>query len=285
VKKMNKVKIAGRKVFPIGVGTWNMGDKADKFEQEVEAIRVGLDYGVQVIDTAEMYGDGNAERLVAHAIKPYNREELFLISKVLPSNASKKQLPISLENSLKRLNTDYLDQYLLHWKGNIPIEETIEALEKGKSQGKIKSWGVSNLDVDDLEKIMKLPDGIKCATNQVRYNLGDRGIEFDLVPMMNKFEMPLIAYAPVARGDSFGTNLTKQKALKEIAEKHQSDTFQILLAWCIRNGQTIAIPQSSNTAHVIDNVKAAEIHLTQHDLEQVDSIYPKPSMKQPLALW
>jgi len=282
---MNKVKISGRNVFPIGLGTYNMGDKRNKFEQEVEAIRVGLEHGVQVIDTAEMYGDGNAEKLVAHAIKPYNREELFLISKVLPSNASKKQLPISLENSLKRLRTDYLDLYLLHWKGNIPIEETIEALENLKSQGKIKSWGVSNLDVNDLEKIMTLPDGIKCATNQVRYNLGDRGIEFDLVPMMNNLEMPLIAYAPVARGDSFGTNLTKQKVLKEIAAKHHSDSFQILLAWCIRNGQTIAIPQSSSSVHVIDNVKAAEIQLTQQDLEQIDAIYPKPSMKQPLALW
>ncbi|MBU7595192.1 aldo/keto reductase [Metabacillus halosaccharovorans] len=282
---MNKVKISGRKVFPIGLGTYNMGDKADTFEQEVEAIRVGLDYGVQVIDTAEMYGDGNAERLVAHAIKPYNREELFLISKVLPSNASKKQIPVSVENSLKRLNTDYVDQYLLHWKGPIPIEETIEALEKVKSQGKIKSWGVSNLDVDDLEKVMKLPDGIKCESNQVRYNLGDRGIEFDLVPMMNKLEMPLIAYAPVARGDRLGTNLTKQKVLKEIALKHHATIFQILLAWCIRNGKTIAIPQSSKTAHVIDNVKAAEIQLTQQDLRQIDSVYPKPSMKQPLALW
>ncbi|WP_226529871.1 aldo/keto reductase [Metabacillus niabensis] len=282
---MNKVKISGRKVFPIGIGTYNMGDKADTFEHEVEAIRAGLDHGVQVIDTAEMYGDGNAERLVAHAIKPYNREELFLISKVLPSNASKKQIPVSVENSLKRLNTDYVDQYLLHWKGPIPIEETIEALEKVKSQGKIKSWGVSNLDVDDLEKIMKLPDGIKCDSNQVRYNLGDRGIEFDLVPMMNKLEMPLIAYAPVARGDRLGTNLTKQKVLKEIAEKHHATIFQILLAWCIRNGQTIAIPQSSKTAHVIDNVKAAEIQLTQQDLKQIDSVYPKPSMKQPLALW
>jgi diketogulonate reductase-like aldo/keto reductase len=285
VKKLKKVKIAGREVFPIGLGTSNMGENADKFEQEVEAIRVGLDNGVQVIDTAEMYGDGNAERLVAHAVKPYNREDLFLISKVLPSNASEKRIPISLEQSLKRLNTDYLDLYLLHWKGNTPINETIEALEKARIQGKIRSWGVSNLDVDDLEKIMKLPDGIKCATNQVRYNLGDRGIEFDLVPMMNNREMPLIAYSPVARGDRFGANLTKQKVLKEIAEKHQSDIFQILLAWCIRNGQTIAIPQSSNTTHVIENVKAAEIQLTQQDLDQLDSIYPKPSMKQPLALW
>ncbi len=154
-----------------------------------------------------------------------------------------------------------------------------------KSQGKIKSWGVSNIDVDDLEKIIKLPDGIKCEANQVRYNLGDRGIEFDLVPAMNKLEMPLIAYSPIARGDSFGTNLTKQKVLMEIAEKHQTDIFQILLAWSIRNGQTIAIPQSSNTTHVIDNVRAVEIQLTRQDLEQIDSVYPEPSRKQPLALW
>lgn len=285
MKKLKKVNIAGREVFPIGLGTSNIGDNADKFEQEVEAIRAGLDNGVQVIDTAEMYSDGNAERLIAHAIKPFNRENLLLISKVLPSNASDKRLPISLEQSLKRLNTDYIDLYLLHWKGNIPINETIEALEKARIQGKIRSWGVSNLDVDDLEKIMNLPDGIKCATNQVRYNLGDRGIEFDLVPMMNKLEMPLIAYSPVARGDSFGANLTKQKVLKELAERHQSNIFQILLAWCIRNGQTIAIPQSGNTNHVIDNVKAAEIQLIQQDLQQLDSIYPKPIKKQPLVLW
>jgi diketogulonate reductase-like aldo/keto reductase len=158
-------------------------------------------------------------------------------------------------------------------------------LEKAKNQGKIRSWGVSNLDVDDLEKIMTLPDGIKCAANQVRYNLGDRGIEFDLIPMMNEHEIPLISYSPVARGDRFGTNLTKQKVLKEIAESHESDIFQILLAWCIRYGQTIAIPQSSNTTHVIDNVKAAEIQLTQQDLDQIDVIYPKPITKQPLALW
>jgi diketogulonate reductase-like aldo/keto reductase len=285
VKRLKNVKIAGREVFPIGLGTSTMGDHPDKFEQEAEAIRAGLDHGVQVIDTAEMYGDGNAERLVAHAIKPYNRENLFLISKVLPSNASVKRLPISLEQSLKRLNTDYLDLYLLHWKGNIPLNETIEALDKARIQGKIRSWGVSNIDVDDLEKIMNLPEGIKCAANQVRYNLGDRGIEFDLVPMMNNLEMPLIAYSPVVRGDRLGASLTKQRLLKEIAEKHQSDVFQILLAWCIRNGQTIAIPQSSNTTHVVKNVKAAEIQLTQQDLDQLDSINPKPSMKQPLALW
>ena len=142
---MKKVKIAGREVFPIGLGTLKMEDKVDTFDQEVEAIRAGLDHGAQLIDTAEMYGSGNSEQLVG-PIEPYERENLFLVSKVLPSNASKKQLPVSLDNSLKRLNTDYSDLYLLHWQGGIPIEETIEAMEKAKTQGKIKAWGVSNFD-------------------------------------------------------------------------------------------------------------------------------------------
>ncbi|MBY7142597.1 aldo/keto reductase [Virgibacillus sp. NKC19-3] len=284
---MKKVKIAGREVFPIGLGTLNMGDKSNECDQEIKAIQTGLDYGAQVIDTAEMYGSGNSERLVAQAIKPYlqNREDLFLISKVLPSNASQKQLPISLDASLKRLNVDYLDLYLLHWQVNIPLQETVEALEKAKNQGKIKAWGVSNLDTDDIEKIRTFPEGGNCAANQVRYNLADRGIEYDLVPLMNKQEMPVIAYAPVDRHNSSGTQLTEQNVLKEIAEKHQADIFQILLAWSIRNGKTIAIPQSSNPAHVLNNVKAAEIPLTQQDLEQIDNAFPKPTSKQPLALW
>ncbi|WP_040984211.1 aldo/keto reductase [Oceanobacillus jeddahense] len=284
---MKKVKIAGREVFPIGLGTLNMGDKSNKKDQEIKAIQTGLDNGVQVIDTAEMYGSGNSERLVAKAIKPYlyNREDLFLISKVLPSKASKKQLPISLDQSLKRLNVNYLDLYLLHWQVNIPLQETVEALEKAKNQGKIKAWGVSNLDTDDIEKIQTFPESGNCAANQVRYNLADRGIEYDLVPLMDKQEMPVIAYAPVDRHDSSGTRLTEQNVLKEIAEKHQADIFQILLAWSIRNGKTIAIPQSSNPAHVLNNVKAAEIQLTQQDLEQIDNTFPKPASKQPLALW
>ncbi len=284
---MKKVKIAGREVFPIGLGTWNMGDKAELWAQELEAIRTGLENGVQVIDTAEMYGNGNSEKLIAEAIDPYrsSREELLLISKVLPANASKKQLPISLDASLKNLKVDYLDLYLLHWKGNIPIEETVEALEQARNRGKIKAWGVSNLDVTDIEKIIKLPNGMNCATNQVRYNLGDRGIEFDLVPLLNHYKMPVIAYSPVARGDRFGSYLTKQKALQEIAEKHQADIFQLLLAWCIRNGQTIAIPQSSKAAHVLNNVKSVDIQLTAQDLAKIDTIFPQPTTKQPLALW
>jgi len=282
---MKRVKISGKEVFPIGLGTSNVGDKADKFDQEVEAIQAGLDNGVQVIDTAEMYGDGNAERLVGHAIEPFERENLFIVSKVLPGNASKKQIPISLDNSLKRLKTDYLDLYLLHWKGSIPLEETIEAMEKAKMQGKIKSWGVSNFDVNDMTKLLKLPNGHYCATNQVRYNLGDRGIDYDLVPMMIENSIPLMAYAPVARGDRLGKDLTKQKVLLDISKKYNADVFQILLAWSIRSGHTIAIPKSSNKEHVINNVKAADIQLTKEDLAKIDSVYPEPSISEPLALW
>ncbi|MFD1066845.1 aldo/keto reductase [Oceanobacillus locisalsi] len=282
---MKTVNIAGRKVFPIGLGTMNMGDKAETFDQEVQAIRTGIDNGATLIDTAEMYGSGNAEKFVASAIKPYTREDLFLISKVLPSNASKKDLPNSLDNSLKRLETDYIDLYLLHWKENVPLEETVEALEEARNQGKIKAWGVSNLDVDDLEHAIQLPGGENCKANQVRYNIANRGIEFDLVPMMAKHDMPVIAYSPIDRGDSFGANLTKQQVLKDIAEKHEAGVYQILLAWSIRNGRTIAIPQSSNPDHVLNNLKAADISLTEQDLEQIDKVYPEPTTKQPLALW
>ncbi|MDQ0155819.1 aldo/keto reductase [Robertmurraya andreesenii] len=282
---MKKVKIAEREVFPIGLGTANLGDRADNFDQEVESIRSGLDRGVQVIDTAESYGEGNSEILVAHVIKLYKRENLFLVSKVLPNNASKKQIPISLDNSLKRLKTDYLDLYLLHWKGSVQIEETIEAMEQAKMQGKIKAWGVSNFDVNDMKNLLKLPNGHHCATNQVRYNLGDRGIDYDLVPMMKENSMPVMAYAPVARGDRLGADLTKQKVLLDISKKYNADVFQILLAWCIRNGQTIAIPQSSNLEHVINNVKAAHIQLIEEDLVKIDSVYPEPSVSEPLALW
>ncbi|USL27474.1 aldo/keto reductase (plasmid) [Priestia megaterium] len=283
--EVKKVKIAEREVFPIGLGTWNMGDNKEKYTQELNALRSGLDAGIQVIDTAEMYGDGNSESLIGDAIKPFEREKLYLVSKVLPNNASKKQLPISLDNSLKRLKTDYLDLYLLHWQGSIPIEETIETMEKAKMQGKIKSWGVSNFDVTNMTKLLKQPNSHHCVTNQVRYNLGDRGIDFDLVPMMKENNMPLMAYAPVARGDRLGSNLTKQKVLLDISQKYNANVFQILLAWCIRNGQTIAIPQSSNTKHVISNVKSANIQLTEEDLAKIDSVYPEPRVREPLALW
>lgn len=282
---MKKVKIAENEVFPIGFGTWSIGNNPHSRQQEMDALRTGIENGIQVIDTAEMYGNGASEMLVADAIAPYNREDLYLISKVLPQNASKNKLKKSLDKSLQRLRTDYLDQYILHWQGSIPLHETVEALEMERQKGKIKSWGVSNLDFNELSSLLKLKEGKFCSSNQIRYNLGDRGIEYDLLPLMNQHNMPLIAYSPLAKGDNSGENFGKQKILIEIAEKHQCDVFQILLAWCIRDGNTIAIPKSSNPTHALANVKAAGIRLDNEDLAKIDQCYTKPTSKVPLALW
>ncbi|XJS10822.1 aldo/keto reductase [Aerococcaceae bacterium WGS1372] len=281
---MKTVKMAGRNVLAIGFGTWHMGDHANLRKKEIQAIRTGIEAGIQVIDTAEMYGSGNSENLVGEAIKPYRREDLFLISKVLPSNASKKQLSKSLDASLKRLQTDYLDQYLLHWRGNVPLSETVEALEEQKQKGKIKSWGVSNLDTDEIEKILSLENGNNCQSNQLLYNIGERGIEFDLLPLMRQHNIPLIAYSPVAQGDSLGAGFTKHEGMMTLAEKYDCDVYQLALAWCIRDGNTIAIPQSSNSEHVLANIQAAGIELDQEDLEMIDQLYPKPTKKSWLAM-
>lgn len=282
---MKTVKLAKQAVFPIGLGTWKMGEERAPRKQEIAALRAGIEAGAEVIDTAEMYGNGLSEELVGEAITFYDREKLFLISKVLPSNASKKQLAKSLDASLKRLKTDYLDQYLLHWPGQIPFQETIEALEEQRQKGKIKSWGVSNLDTDELKEILRLENGDHCATNQVCYNLGDRGIEFDLIPLMRQQQMPLIAYCPLAMGDSQGFHFTKEKSLIELSEKHDCDIFQLLLAWCIRDGQTIAIPKAGKSEHVLSNLKAAEIQLSEEDLIQLNQVYPEPTRKMPLTIW
>lgn len=281
---MKKIIMDGKQIYPIGFGTWHMGDSSAKAEMEIKAIQTGIENGIELIDTAEMYGNGRSEELVGQAIQPYDREKLYLVSKVLPMNASRNQLPISLDQSLKRLKTDYLDMYLLHWQGGVPLQETIDALEKQVQLGKIKAWGVSNFDTSDMQELLTLTKGINCKTNQVLYNLGDRGIDFDLKPFIQQKKIPLMAYSPVAQGDQFGANLLKKPVLKEIAEKHQVDVFQILLAWAIRDGNTIAIPQSGNPAHVLNNIHAATIELDQEDLMKINQIYPKPTKKMPLAI-
>ncbi|MHC5230117.1 aldo/keto reductase [Enterococcus sp. LJL99] len=281
---MKKIMMDGKPIYPIGFGTWHMGDSSAKAEMEIKAIQTGIENGIELIDTAEMYGNGRSEELVGQAIQPYDREKLYLVSKVLPMNASRNQLPISLDQSLKRLKTDYLDMYLLHWQGGVPLQETIDALEKQVQLGKIKAWGVSNFDTSDMQELLTLTKGINCKTNQVLYNLGDRGIDFDLKPFMQQKKIPLMAYSPVAQGDQFGANLLKKPILKEIAEKHQVDVFQILLAWAIRDGNTIAIPQSGNPAHVLNNIHAAMIELDREDFAKINQIYPEPTRKMPLAI-
>ena len=279
------VNIKDMSIEPVGLGTWKMGDDSNIHQEEIDAIQFAINQGANVIDTAEMYGDGASEELIGEAIQSYDREKLYIISKVHPENASRDKVLTSIDNSLKRLRTDYIDLYLLHWKSQYPLEETISAFEEAKNLGKIKEWGVSNFDTSDMKHLLSLPNGHKCVANQVRYNVGDRGIEYDLKPFMRENNIALISYAPIARGDKLGKNLTKSPVLLELSRKYEVDVFQILLAWDIRDGHTLAIPTSSNKLHIENNMGASNIHLTEEDIQKIDSEFPPPTTKEPLALY
>ncbi|MBB1080038.1 aldo/keto reductase [Limosilactobacillus sp. STM2_1] len=268
----------------IGIGTWHMGDSLTNYSTEIKAIQTAIDAGARAIDTAEMYGDGRSEKLVGAAIKPYNREKLFLIDKVLPSNASKIKLEHSLDQSLTTVGTDYFDLYLLHWRGGIPLAETVNELERVKQAGKIKAWGVSNFDVTDLEEMWRIKAGKNCAANEDLYNLDERGIEYDLLPLMKKHHLPLIAYSPLSQGDNISGKLTTNSLLKEIAANHHATVEQIMLAWVLRIGNVLAIPKSGTPKHAKENVEAGNIELSDEEILKLQQAFPSPNHKQPLAV-
>ncbi|WP_066196100.1 aldo/keto reductase [Gracilibacillus timonensis] len=270
--------------FPIGMGTWHMGDYPAHRKQEIEAIRYGLANGMEVIDTAEMYGDGNAERLVGEAIQDLDREQIFLISKFYPHHAKDPSLGRALEHSLQRLGTDHLDMYLLHWKSSTPLEQTIQDLENYVQQGKIRSWGVSNFDAEDIEDMWRIEGGRNCAANQVLYHVGSRGMEYDLLPLQAKQSLPMIAYSPIAQGDKRGVPVHKKEVLQQIAKQHGVTVFQVMLAWVIRHNQVLAIPQSSDVKHMQANIDAAAIQLSDEELKLLDKAFPEPTSKQPLDI-
>lgn len=282
MKKM--VQLTNRRVAPIGLGTWHMGDNPKTRQEEIRGLQTGLANGLQVIDTAEMYGDGRAEKLVGEAIKESKREDVYLISKFFPHHGKTPYLETALENSLTRLGVDYLDLYLLHWRGSIALEETVAALEGCVKAGKIKGWGVSNFDTADILELQQTPMGQHCQANEDLYNIATRGIEYDLLPVQRKLAIPLIAYTPLAQGDRFGQNILKNPVLIEIARDHDQTVFQVMLSWAIRDGQTIAIPQSSNEKHVLQNIEAINLDLTTAELQAIDTQFPAPSKKEPLAI-
>jgi diketogulonate reductase-like aldo/keto reductase len=266
----------GFSVPALGQGTWRMGERGDR-RAEASALRLGLDLGLTLIDTAEMYGEGGAEEVVAEAIAG-RRDEVFLVSKVYPHNASRSKLPRALEASLKRLKVDRIDLYLLHWRGNVPLAETVEAMERAKDAGKIARWGVSNLDVDDLEELGgALPD---CATDQVLWNLEARGVEYDLLPFCAKRGMPVMAYSPVGQGGA----LLRHAALKAVAARHGATPAQVALAFVLRRPGVIAIPKASDPAHVRLNAKARDLALTEADIAALDAAFPPPKRKRPLEM-
>jgi len=271
-------------VLAVGMGTWHMGDDPAKEKAEIDALQAGIKAGAAVIDTAEMYGEGNAETLVGKAIQLFTRGDLYLISKVYPWNASADELPKALDRSLARLGTDYLDLYLLHWRGDVPLAETVDALEAAKASGKIRAWGVSNFDVADMEELLRLENGDQCAANQVLYNLGARGIEYDLLPWQAEAEIPVIAYSPIAQGDRLGHHFKNDEVLKELAEAKGCTIFQLLLAWTLRQPHVLAIPQTSDSLHMLQNIEACKIVFSQSELAAIDARFPAPTKKQPLAM-
>lgn len=272
---MRTLELAGVPVPVIGQGTWRMGEDPAQHGKEVAALRLGIELGMTLIDTAEMYAEGGAEEVVGDAIAG-QRDKVFLVSKVYPHNASRKGIPQACEHSLRRLKTDYIDLYLLHWRGQYPLEETVEAFERLREAGKIGRWGVSNFDVDDLQELASPA----CATNQVLYNLEERGIEYDLLPWCQQHQLPLMAYCPIGQGGK----LLDHPTLRRIADHHRVTTAQVALAWIMRHENVIAIPKAVSPEHVQLNAHAAQLRLEAGDLEALDHAFRAPQRKQRLAM-
>ncbi len=267
----------------LGQGTWRMGENPRQRDEEVRALQFGIELGMQVIDTAEMYADGGAERIVGEAIKG-RRDKVFIVSKVYPHHAGLDHIFQACENSLQRLGTDYLDLYLLHWRGSVPLAETVEGMEKLRQDGKILRWGVSNFDIDDLRELWNTPNGARCMTNQVLYHLGSRGIEFDLLPWQREKGLPVMAYCPLAQGGSLRRQLLTDPVIGELARRYDVEPLQIALAWVIRTNDVMAIPKAGREEHVLANAQAAAIQLSDDDLHKLERVFPKPTRKMPLDI-
>ncbi|KQT44353.1 hypothetical protein ASG43_13425 [Aureimonas sp. Leaf454] len=269
----------GTEVSALGQGTWMMAERPASRGEEIAALRAGLDAGMRLIDTAEIYADGASETLVGEALAG-RREEAYLVSKVAPSHASRTGTVKACEASLKRLGTDRLDLYLLHWRGPYALEETVEGFERLVEAGKIRAWGVSNFDTEDMEELLALPGGERCATNQILYNPDERGTEFDLLPFLSDRGIPAMAYSPVGQGGA----LLRHPALERIARRHHATPAQIALAFALEGDEMIAIPKAGTVAHVLENAKAVAIELTQQDCHELDAAFPPPQRKQRLSV-
>jgi diketogulonate reductase-like aldo/keto reductase len=275
---MKTLEIGGCSRPRLGQGTWNIGDSQATRAEEIASLRRGVELGMTLIDTAEMYGSGRSESLVGEAIAPL-RERVQLVSKVLPSNASKEGTVRACEATLKRLRVETIDLYLMHWRGRYPLRETVEAFRHLLDHGKIRAWGVSNFDVDDMEELFSVPGGSACAANQVLYNPEHRGIEFDLLPWCRQHNVAVMAYSPLGQAGS----LLKSAALKSLAQKHAVSTAQAALAWCLRQ-PVLAIPKAGSTRHVEENAAAEALELDPEDLAAMDKAFPAPRRKQPLGM-
>jgi diketogulonate reductase-like aldo/keto reductase len=260
----------------LGLGTWGLAEGKHPREGELRALRTGLDFGMSLIDTAEMYADGRAEELVADAIHG-RRDEVFLVSKVLPEHATKTGTIAACERSLRRLKTHRLDLYLLHWREKVPLEETLAGFDALIEVGKIRYWGVSNFDLSDMEELVGLPGGDRVATNQVLYNLARRGIEYDLLPWCLQRKIPIMAYSPIEQG-----RLLNRPELQAVARRHHASPAQVALAWVLRKERLIAIPKAGLPEHVRQNYTALNLRLSEQELSELDRAFPPPTEPRPL---
>lgn len=274
----------GTSMPKLGQGTWNMGEDPKVHQQEIRAIQEGVRLGMTLIDTAEMYGEGLSEELVGEAIKVFPREKLFLVSKVYPHNAGRKQIFQSLKKSLERLDTPYLDLYLLHWRGSVPLSETVICMEEMKKEGLIKNWGVSNFDTVDMKELLALPQGNQCSVNQVLYHLGSRGIEYDLLPFQKAHHIPLMAYCPLAHDKRTRKQITEHPVVVQLSEKYGITPLQLMLSFVLSKDGVSAIPKASTPAHIVENAKMLHEKFTEEDLQILDREFPAPRTKVPLDM-
>jgi diketogulonate reductase-like aldo/keto reductase len=269
---------SGEVVPKLGQGTWHMAEDRRRREEEIAALRLGLDLGMTVIDTAEMYAEGDAELLVGEAIED-RRDEAFLVDKVMPHHATRRGTVAACEGSLQRLRAYVIDLYLLHWRGSVPLRETLDGFDELLLAGRIRHWGVSNFDVSDMEELVGLPGGDRVATNQVLYNLARRGIEYDLLPWCRHRGIPIMAYSPIEQG-----RILDDPAVQAIAERHDATPAQVALAWVLRHDGVITVPKSGDPRHVEQNRAAADLRLTKRDLVELDRAFPSPTHKVPLEM-
>ncbi|MBI1853966.1 MAG: aldo/keto reductase [Planctomycetes bacterium] len=260
----------------LGLGTWKMGEDPRRRRDEVAALRLGLDLGMTLIDTAELYSKGESEKVVAEAMVG-RRDEVFLVTKVMPENASFEGTLRACDRSLARLKTDRIDLYLLHWKGRHPIEETLRAFGSLRESGKIRHFGVSNFDVADMTALERVPGGRDVASNQVLYHVDSRGIERRLVPWCRSRGVVVMAYSPLAEG-----KLRPSAALKKVAVRHDVSPYAVAIAWTIREDGIVTIPKAGSVEHVRDNAAAATLRLTPTDVAELDAAHPTPDQDVPL---
>ena len=276
---MKQVRLAADEFVPaLGMGTWMIGDDRSRRAEEIATLQRGIELGMTLIDTAEMYGDGASERLVGEAIRG-RRDRVFLVSKVYPHNASREGVMAACERSLKRLDVDGLDLYLLHWRGGVPLQETVEGFDALQAQGKIHHWGVSNLDTTDMEELAGLTGGERVATDQVLYNLSRRGIEWDLLPWCAARQIPIMAYSPIEQA-----RLLRQPGLRQLAADYGATPAQVALAWLLRRDDVVAIPKASSRQHVEENAVALNLTLDAATLAELDRLFPPPRHATPLEM-